>query len=233
MKYIFAGDSWALKGFTNDNYDIGNNDPLPGDICLADHWNIPYKCALAPGKGNLSILDKILNLKLPPTTPVIWVYTESGRDFGRITGEPEFNWIAQEKIFEIRKQLDQTILETIKKTLPNPVALIGGLSDINIPNATTLGYKILHPSWQQWIAETLHSQWFKFGWGACDIGWRANYNNVRPSKAATFAWDEQIKEWCWWEEQGYFCHEHPTPRANKEFAEFLQPTVEKWLYEQR
>jgi hypothetical protein len=229
MKYIFAGDSWALKGFTEQNYHHGNNDPMPDDVRLADHWQMPYEVALAPGQGNLSVLDKILNLDLPPTTPVIWIYTEPGRDFGRITGKSEFDWIATEEIFEIRKQLDRTILKTIKQKLPNPVALIGGLSDIDIQSAIQLGYKILHPSWQQWIANKLESQWFKFGWGACDIGWRADHNNVKPSKAAVFAWDEQIKEWCWWEDQGYFCHEHPSPRANLEFAQYLQSTVENWL----
>ena len=227
--YIFAGDSWALKGFTEQNYHNDNNDPMSDDVCLADHWTIPHKLALARGCGNLSVLDKILNLNLPITTPVVWVYTEPGRDFGRITGQPEFDWILKEEIFEVRKQLDQTILETIKQKLPNPVALIGGLSDINIESATQLGYKILHPSWQRWIADKLDSQWFRQGWGASDIGWRMHSNNIIPSKAATFAWDEQIKEWCWWEDQGYFCHEHPSLRANKEFAEYLRPQVEQWL----
>ena len=44
-----------------------------------------------------------------------------------------------------------------------------------------------------------------------------------------FAWDEQIKEWCWWEEQGYFCHEHPSPQANQEFAQYLQPKISSWI----
>lgn len=227
--YIFAGDSWALKGFTNDNWNNGRESLVSGDMRLADYWSIPYELALEHGRGNLSILDKILKLDLLPTTPVIWVYTEPGRDFGRITGQSEFDWIVSEEIFTIRKQLDQTILETIKQKLPNPVALIGGLSDINVDIATQLGYKILCPSWQKWIADKLDSRWFKQVWGVGDVGWRMHSNNVTPSKAAAFAWDEQIKEWCWWEDQGYFCHEHPSPRANKEFAEYLKPQVEQWL----
>jgi hypothetical protein len=227
--YIFAGDSWALKGFTEQNYHYHHNDPMPDDVCLADHWNIPYELALARGQGNLSVLDKILHLDLPSSTPVIWVYTEPGRDFGRITGQSEFDWMIKEEIFEIRKQLDRSTLEIIKQKLSNPVALIGGLSDINIETATQLGYTILHPSWQQWIADKLGSEWFKQGWGASDIGWRVHSNNITPSRAATFAWDEQIKEWCWWEDQGYFCHEHPSPQANKEFAKYLMPRVEQWL----
>jgi hypothetical protein len=229
MKYIFAGDSWAHRGFTEQNYNYGNNSPMPDDVRLADHWGIEYTHALAPGKGNLSVMDEIISKRLEPTVPIIWVYTEPGRDYGRITGNSEFDWIAREDIFEIRKDLNKKILTEIRAKLPNPIALIGGLSDIDQDIARLLGFDVLHYSWQQWIAKKLNSQWFTFGWGASDIGWRADYNNIRPSRAATFAWDEQIKEWCWWEEQGYFCHEHPTPQANKEFAEFLKPAVIEWL----
>ena len=78
-KFIFAGDSWALKGFTEQNYHYGNNDPMPGDVRLADHWDMEYVYALAPGKGNLSVMDKIISTKLETTVPVIWVYTEPGK----------------------------------------------------------------------------------------------------------------------------------------------------------
>jgi len=230
---VFAGDSWALKGFTQENYAYGNNNPMEGDVRLADHWEIPYVHCLTPGCGNLSVLDRFLVMNVDPAVPVIWVYTEPGRDYRKITGKEEFDWIKSEDIFNIRTELDATILKTMRERIKNPIGLIGGLSDINVVLAESLGLDVIHPSWQRWISEKLESQWFKFGWGACDVGWRMHSNNVVPSKAATFAWDEQIKEWCWWEENGYFCHEHPTPRANQEFAEFLQPTVEKWLNEQR
>lgn len=233
MKYVFAGDSWALKGFTNENYAYGNHDPMEGDVRLADHWGIPYDYVLAPGTGNIALLNKLLAKKLDPTVPIIWVYTEPGRDYKLLTGNPEFEWIEREDIFDLRSQLNRDTLIKIRQRLPNPIALIGGLSDIDESLATELGFTVLCPSWQKWIADRLDSQHFKFGWGACDIGWRADYNNVRPSKTALFAWDEQIKEWCWWEEHGHFCHEHPTPLSNKEFAEYLQPTVEEWLNEQR
>lgn len=232
MKYIFAGDSWALKGFTEDNYDKGNQQPLPGDTRLADHWYIEYQHALAPGKGNLSVLEKIVAEIKSDSVPIIWVWTEPGRDYGKITGNEEFQWLKSEDIFAIRNQLARTTIQTIKQTIKNPIAFIGGLSDIDPSLAYEFGYSTIHPSWQRWIAEKLGSTHFNFGWGACDVGWRADYNNVKPSKSALFAWDEQIKEWCWWADQGYFCHEHPTPRANEEFAQYLQPQVEQWLKNQ-
>lgn len=32
---------------------------------------------------------------------------------------------------------------------------------------------------------------------------------------------------------GYMCHEHPTPRANQEFAEYLKKTIIEWYNEQK
>lgn len=224
-RYIFAGDSYAHKGFTREN----NGQQISSDdVCLADYWNIPYTKCISPGNGNLTVLDKVKNLNADPTMPIVWVWTEPGRDYGRITGRPEFEWMEREDIWQVRQSLSKDILVEMKR-LPNPIGLIGGLSDVDTELARELGFTILHPSWQLWIATKLKSQWFKFGWGALDIGWRAHYNNITPSKTAAFAWDEQIKEWCWWEEQGYFCHEHPTPLANKEFAKDLQQVVEDWV----
>jgi len=229
MEIIFAGDSWAIKGFTDQNYHYGNDDPMPDDQRMADHWVWPYQGYYRPGRGNLALMDHLIKHKIDPATPLIWIYTEPGRDYARVTGRPEFEWIESEDIFEIRKILDRQILTTIRNTLTNPIALIGGLSDVDANLAVSLGFYVLHDSWQRWIAQSLQSQWFQFGWGASDVGWRANYNDVTPSKAATFAWNEQIKEWCWWQDQGYFCHEHPTPKANSEFAEHLFPKVKQWL----
>jgi hypothetical protein len=227
--FIFAGDSWALKGFTNENYHYENNSPMPGDVRLADHWSWTYDYCLARGRGNLSCMEVFKQKKVDSAVPVIWVFTEPGRDYHIITGRPEFEWIESEDIFVIRKQLEKETFSRLRDEIKNPIGFIGGLSDVDKEVAEHHGFTVLHPSWQSWIAQRLNSSWFQFGWGASDIGWRANYNSVIPSKTATFAWDEQIKEWCWWEAQGYFCHEHPTPLANKEFAEFLSPTVQDWV----
>jgi hypothetical protein len=168
-------------------------------------------------------------MEIPSDHPIIWVYTEPGRDYAAITGRPPFEWMMSEDIFHIRDSLHAQILQRIKKTLSNPITFIGGLSDIDKSLAQDLGFHVLHHSWQKHIAEKLNSQWFQLGWGASDIGWRVHADNVKPSRTATFAWDEQIKEWCWWQDQGWFCHEHPSPMAHREFAMHLEPSMRQWL----
>lgn len=229
MKILFAGDSWAAKGYTEDNYHLTPDDILPTDTRLADYWPVEYQLCLGVGRGNLYTLQRIVEMNIPAAQPIVWVYTEPGRDYGTVTGDAELAWLAREDYFEIRPQLNQSVLTRIREQLPNPIALIGGLSDIDVTVAEQLGFTVLAASWQQWIAERVNSQHFKFGWGASDVGWRLHRDNITPSRAVTFAWDEQIKEWCSWAELGYFCHEHPTPRANKEFASDLKPALLKWI----
>lgn len=231
---MFAGDSWAIRAFTEQNYNRLGNTCYPGDVRLADYWDIDYDFCFAGGQGNLVVLDKLITKEISPDVPIVWVYTEPGRDYGRITKKPEFEWITKEDIFNIRQELDVIILKEIRKQLPNPIGLIGGLSDVNTEVAESLGLTVLYSSWQRWIAETLNrTKHFEFGWGAADIGWRMHSHDILPGRAATFAYDKLIKEWCMWEELGYMCHEHPTPRANQEFAEYLKKTIIEWYNEQK
>jgi hypothetical protein len=227
-QFLLAGDSWAWKAYTDHNYN--NSQLLPTDQRFADFWNIDYQTCITPGLGNLDILSRISAMKIPINHPIVWVYTEPGRDYAAITGRPPFEWMVSENIFHIRANLHTEILQRIKQALPNPIALIGGLSDIDQTLAQDLGFYVLHSSWQRYISEKLDSQWFQLGWGASDIGWRMHADNVTPGRTATFAWDEQIKEWCWWEDQGWFCHEHPNVKAHREFAEFLEPSMKQWLH---
>jgi len=232
MTVIFAGDSWAIKGFTEQNFHWSDMDPMPGDRRMADHWPWSYRGYYRPGMGNLDLLDHMIKLGIESACPIIWIYTEPGRDYHRITGDSPFAWIESEDIFDIRRDLDRAILTTIRHKLDNPIALVGGLSDIDVDLAHALELTVLHASWQKWIAEQMQSPSFQFGWGASDVGWRAYANGVKPSRAATFAWDEQIKEWCWWQDHGWFCHEHPSPMAHEKFAQYLQPKVQQWIDQQ-
>jgi hypothetical protein len=223
---IYAGDSWAAKAWTDENYQ--KRHPSVGDVRMADFWEIKYKWMFSNAISNLTVLDRIAHRGTKD--PIVWIYTEPVRDYNRITGAPEFEWISREDFFEIRKELDEYTLRKIRSTIDNPIALIGGLSDINTVLAESLGFTVLHPSWQQWIAETLdRMDYFEFGWGAADIGWRTGQHpELKPSKTVIFAWDRLIQEWCLWDDLGYFRHDHPTVRANKEFAEFLKPRVIEW-----
>jgi hypothetical protein len=232
-KIILAGDSWALKAYTNHNYITSNQQlyPEPGDIRLADFWDVDYKCCFAPGEGNLKILDRIKTLVANDNKiPIVWLFAEPGRDYGKLTGDYEFHWIESEDIFNIRNNLMEQILKLIRESIPNPVALIGAASDVDKDLAEKIGFTVLCSSWQYWIAKKLNrTKHFKFGFGASDIGWRADYNNVKPSRAALFAWDDLIKEWCMWDELGFMCHEHPTPLAHKLFGEDTKQDVLNWI----
>lgn len=227
MKIVFCGDSWASKGYTPANAGRSGYDHLPTDCRLADYWPVEYSLVLSLGQGNLAVLDSLLKQKVDPDTPIIWVYTEPGRDWGRLNNKQDYEWILQDNFFDIRPELDCTILKTIRAQLPNPIALVGGLSDIN-KQAADLGFTVLAPSWQQWTADCVGTGSIQ-GWGAADIVWRTHVNDVPPCPSIAAAAVEQLQHWDHWISPGYFYREHPTPKSNKEFAEHLKPKVINWL----
>lgn len=229
-KFIMAGDSWADKAYTEQNFD--KNTPQPEDFGLANCWTWAHDRCITPGLGNLDLLDQLVALNLDPAVPIVWVWTEPGRDYARITGDTDpHGWMRRNDYFaSLRRDLEFETIDRIVQQLPNnPIGFIGGLSDFPQGEFDGDNLIVLHPSWQQWIAEQNNSKWFSIGWGASDVGWRHHEQGVKPAPAVLFAWDEQIKEWCWWQDQGWFCHEHPTPTAVTQFAQHLEPQMTQWL----
>lgn len=227
MPYILAGDSWAWKAFTEENYTL--QQLTLTDKCLGDYLGKPFHHCITPGHGNLDILDIIVSSKLDPAQPILWVYTEPGRDYGQLVQKSEFGWLQDEDYFtNTLPELHRLTVEHIANTISNPIAFVGGLSDFPTVDIPPHWHVLCH-SWQGWIAKHLNSQWFKHGWGASDVGWRMFSNSIIPCKSIVFAWDEQIKEWCWWQDQGYFCHEHPTHLANQLFAKHIQHDFNQWF----
>ena len=224
IKFFFVGDSWASKAFTKDNHK--DWESLPGDTRLADFWNLAYDFHSLGGKGNLACLDYLVEKQLPQDLPIVWIYTEPCRDYGRITGNDEYDWLRIDNVFEIRQELNQHILSTIRNRLPNPIALIGGLSDID--NAS--GFTVIHSSWQQWIAEQIKFDNFKFGWGAPDVTWRMHTNKInRPGKKITYACVDWMKFYKEAELQEYMYMFHPGVKATKEFGEYTRPQIQDWI----
>ena len=230
MTYIFTGDSWAMKAFTNENYNTGWYEE--SDFRLSDVWQVPYQGVYAPGHGNLEAMRRVQ--RLDSDRPIIWVWTEVGRDYGEVYDRPPYEWMQRDDFFRIRADLTDRVMATIRRNIKNPIALIGGLGDFDPVMAYAHGFHVLHPSWQRFMSEKLQSRYFQMGWGAGDIGWRQDYNDITPGRVATFAWDEQIKEWSWWEQEGYMCHEHPTPLSCREFGAHIKDRILTWLdpYEQ-
>lgn len=227
MKLFFIGDSWASKGFTEHNHNI--YEPRTDDVKLPDFWSLPYKNHSLGGKGNLICLDYLLDQKLPATLPIIWVYTEPGRDYARITGNTDNNgWLLKEDYFTIRPELDEYIFKEIRNRLPNPIALIGGLSDVDVNLANSFGFHVLHSSWQKWIAEQINYK-LDQGWGAPDLLWRMHNEISRPAKALTFKCINWMKFYKEAELNNYMYMYHPTLRANQEFGEYLLPKINSWI----
>jgi len=227
VDYILCGDSWAEKAYNDNNYN--KYEKTDQDVCISDMLTGNYSTCTVPGYGNLCVLDELVKMDIDPDIPLLWIFTEPGRDWSRVYNVDEFDWLKLENYTELRQECIDLILKEISCTIKNPIAFIGGLSDFTAQIELPPNWTVLHKSWQEFIANQLPDSRFNFGWGASDVGWRMFSDNIVPSQQLTFMWDEQIKEWCYWEENGYFCHEHPTLKATYEFAEFISEDFNQWL----
>ena len=227
INYILCGDSWAEKAYNFDNYDKKITD---NDVCLGNFLPGTFTKCITLGQGNLDVLKKLCTSDIDPNIPLLWIFTEPGRDWATIYNQDdEFAWLKLEDYIERRQQCIDAILERIANSIKNPIGFIGGLSDFTTQKEMPKNWTIIHPSWQEFIASQLLDNRFEFGWGASDVGWRMHSNNVKPSKQLTFLWDEQIKEWCYWQDHEFFCHEHPTLKATKFFAAHIKKDFIQWL----
>jgi hypothetical protein len=228
MQYFFIGDSWASKAFNEHNHE--EREPNADDVRLSDLWSLDYNYKSLGGKGNLDCMDHVISMNLPPELPIVWIYTEPGRDYARVYNDQNpHGWLTRDDYFDIRPKLEKQILIKIKNHIPNPIALIGGLSDVDVDLADSLGYTVIHPSWQQWIATQIGVE-LKQGWGAPDLLWRMHTDNVaQPSKTSTYECLDWLKFYKSAESADYMFMYHPTLRANREFGEYLRPQITEWI----
>jgi hypothetical protein len=228
MRYVFVGDSWAAKGYSLDNWHLS---PTDKDKRLSDYFDIEHLYIDGgAGKGNLDYIDKILSAEISLDLPILWLFTEPGRDYGRLNGTENFGWLERDTEFETRDSMMLKILQEIKRLIKNPVALIGALSDVNAIAARELGFTVLHPSWQSWMAQRIGYDKFAQGWGAPDLLWRMKTKEVvSPSKQAVYKSFEWMKFHKQAEQHGYMVMYHPTDRSNQEFAQYLKPDLLQWL----
>jgi len=83
---IYAGDSWAAKAWTDENYQTRR--PSATDIRMADFWGIKYTWMFSNAISNLSVLDTIIRSK--SKDPIVWIYTEPVRDYNRMDIQRRF-----------------------------------------------------------------------------------------------------------------------------------------------
>jgi hypothetical protein len=240
-QFIYTGPSWAKKSW----------DP-PGSIAdknqtnLAKEWGIPF---LDLSQAASSVLDRVKAIKNLTINelPIVWIYNEPIVNLTDITGLSFTEFIQSADWKDIWNECNQHCLQAINN-IGKPVLLIGGHSDIvdcNYDNIT-VGYH----SWQKWIAEQAGLQVdhdtvyvkmddggdfsFEHCWGA-EVVHRSMHNhpNITPSKEITNAIWDIFFFWKELEKANLFFEVHPNKQSNQQFAEFLLPTVTKFLQDNK
>jgi hypothetical protein len=236
-QFIYAGSSWAAKSFDPDKHVYTN---------LATEWGIPHTNLT---KLAISVLDSFDRIVQHPDKklPVIFLYHDPIGDIERIIGISfkEFLTRADWKI--LWDQCNQSCLAKID-SLDRPVLLIGAVT--SVINGVYKNITVGHVNWQLWLAEqagmevvdqTVHvtpadggNFFLNYFWGAQGAQKYLHENpSVKPDKKLLDAIWDVFFFWKELENANLFFEVHPNYNGNKLFAEFLKPTVLKFLNEHK
>jgi hypothetical protein len=233
--YIYAGPSWAAFSY-----------PISEDSTnLSKEWKIKNISVAKGGSSVLEQLDLIKSKLIQQSLPIIWIYNEPLADLKKITGITMEEFVQREDWQLIMQQCSEFCFDQID-ALGVPVLLIGGARDIQ--NCERKNITIGHASWQKWLAKQSGMNVIDniikvtpFDGGNYDLAqcWGAELvhqflhsrTDINPNNRLLDAiWDIYY----FWEElqrRDWFFEVHPNKRGNVEFANFLKPTVDKFLEE--
>ena len=217
--YTYTGPSWAASSYPIEDKDATN---------LAKLWNIPHVDQSVPGAHAIHNLNKLYNTK----GPVVWLYNEPLRSLTQACKIQEHEFLERDDWRDIWLECNEFCLNSIAR-IGRPVLLFGSHSDI--VDCEHKNIQVGHKSWQRFLAEQagMDPQKIKVPtlcWGA-DILHLIMHENpdVNPNKGLV---DEVYNIFSFWkhlEKSNLFYDVHPNLHANKLFAEYTKPIVEKFL----
>jgi hypothetical protein len=235
MTFVYTGPSWASSSF-----------PLGAESTnLAKEWDIPYINCSKHGSNVLECADMVKsNLDLP----IVWIYNEPFGCLFEATGLSKTQLIQRSDWKDIWEECNQFCLNKIA-SLGRPVLLIGGHSDI--VNCNHSNIVVGEKSWQKFLAlrsgmllDHNNAVIVKMDDGgnfSVDHCWGAEvvhsviheHPEILPSTEITNAVWDIFFFWKELEKSKVFYEVHPNSVGNKMFADFLKPTLIKFLQEIR
>ena len=232
MKFAYSGPSWAASSYPIDTKCTN----------LAKEWNLSYIDYSKPGS---TVLDCVAKLEAGPDLPIVWIYHEPLGCLFEATGLSREQLMQRTDWKDIWEECNQFCLDKIA-SLNRPVLLIGGHSDIiNCDHSNII---VGDPSWQKFLAHRAgmtiedNNIYVKMDdggdftlnrcWGAELIHrFMHEHPNITPTIEITNSVWDIFFFWKELEKLGLFYEVHPNRRGNELFAEFLKPTLVKFLQE--
>jgi hypothetical protein len=229
MRYVYTGPSWAAS-----SYPLGHSSTN-----LAKEWSIPFANYARPASNALQCVRHLPSSNLP----VVWVYNEPLGCVYEATGLNLSDVLTRPDWKDIWEACNQFCLQKIAN-LNRPVLLIGAHSDI--VNCEHQNIVIAHDSWQKFLAQqagmtvdqgTVYVKMDDGGDFTVSQGWGAEVlhrcmhenPNITPCTEVTDAIWDIFFFWKNLEKADLFHDVHPSLKGNQLFAEFLKPTIIKFL----
>jgi hypothetical protein len=238
-QFIYTGPSWAAR-----SWDPPESLADKNQTNLAKEWQIPF---LDASRSASTVLDCASSVKklIGNKLPIVWIYNEPINNLTAITKLSFAEFVKRSDWQDIWEECNQHCLQTIND-IGVPVLLIGAHSDI--VNCNYNNITVGHHSWQKWIASQAGLQVdnntvyvkmddggdYSFDWcwgGEVVHKFIHEHPEITPSQEITNAVWDIFFFWKELEKANLFFEVHPNKRSNQQFAEFLLPTVNKFLQE--
>jgi hypothetical protein len=242
MHTLYLGPSWAVQSFET----LHGDDPIK--TSLAQELGLKNFTSLAAcGDSNMAQIDAAREFMAshPELAPfrAIFITSNSLQDSDCLVDIPRVDFakqfITHDDVLHLIRDLELKFYCALED-LNIPVALIGAHTDV-IENNWSSNITVIHPSWQNFLAEQCSLNSF-FGWPA-EIAhlWLSLQVVPRhgpvmsfdcdqlPSKSAVFEINHAMSVWKKLERSRLWCGAHPNIRGNQLFAQAIGDLVNQWL----
>jgi hypothetical protein len=217
---LYVGASWAHRSYNTDD------ESEDWHTSIRKETRINILDLSVPGTSNRWHIENIKSNPAYQNRPILWIYCEPLFDLTYYTGMTEVDLIEKEDWLDVRKYVNQKILEEID-TLEVPVGLVGSHSDVFDCNRKNL--EVLLSSYQKTLCDIAGTQYDFLGWGPERLHKAIlNNGNRRPSYSLVNEMSKTFAGWKRLEILGLFYNVHPNRGGVELFSNILAPHLQEW-----
>jgi hypothetical protein len=228
QKFIYTGPSWAEL-----SYELLINFTIwPNYTNLALEWNLNCYNVAKRANSNYNCIDSVKALN--KDTPVVWLLCEPLiHIYYQTTYKIKDYLTAKDHLSYRQEELQQQLVAM--NDLGLPIGIIGSHSDIR--QSDIAGFKnlsIIHPSWQNFLANEAGIQPNEYNWGY-DVAHLMLFKNknIQPSDQLIMDTYDGLEFWHELQNKKVFFDVHPNKLGTIKFAKHIKQQVVDFINQPR
>jgi len=228
-KFIYAGPSWARKSYDNVDFEdriVDETLPVVPVTNLLKQWKLEDSAIDISLRGNSFSNSYNDLLSFNNNLPVIYITCEP-LVLDRL--EPGANdFVEEEDIMKFRKNIHENHMNMLRD-IKNPVAIIGGHTDVSYTDVSNSNNRIIDLSWQNFLLrEANMPERYNFGADIIHKVWHLNNYKIKDQSILEKT-ASQFAVWDRLQQEGLMYGPHPTRKGNELYAEYTYDKVQEFI----